>query len=417
MKKLFVFLMVIVFAMLTTKAFARDSILIGFTTSLTGKLNAESKAQLQGLQMWANNVNKNGGIYVKSLGKKLPVSLKYYDDESNKERVQQLYVRLINNDKVDFLISPYSSDLTATAAIIAQQYGKIIISTGAAADDIFAKGFSVVYQMYTPASRYLTGALDMLKKHDPKAKKVAIIYEQSEFAKAVCDAAKAYAQKNGFNVVMFEAYTPNTTDFSAFLNKMSSSKPDALIGGGHFADGETLAKQVYEQKIPLKLISLIVAPAVPKFKEIGEAALYVTAPSQWEPEVSYSQENAKKLKLSYYGPSVKWFTDTYINTYHQEPGYHAAGGFASALVIQKAIEETGTLDSNKIKQALDRMNIVTFYGQIKFAQGKYHGLQIGHEMVYLQWLKSDNKLVKEIVWPTLAANAKLVFPYSTKFKK
>jgi branched-chain amino acid transport system substrate-binding protein len=103
--------------------------------------------------------------------------------------------------------------------------------------------------MYTPASRYLTGALDMLKKYDPKAKKVAIICEQSELAETVCDAAKTYAQKNGFNIVMFEAYTPNTTDFSAFLNKMSSLKPDALIGGGHFADGETLAKQVYEQKI------------------------------------------------------------------------------------------------------------------------------------------------------------------------
>ncbi|HEX13632.1 MAG: branched-chain amino acid ABC transporter substrate-binding protein [Desulfurella sp.] len=417
MKRLIVFLIVALFGIFSTQSFAKDQILIGFTTSLTGKLNAESKAQLQGIQLWVNNVNKNGGIYVKSMGKKLPVALKYYDDESNKERVQQLYVRLINNDHVDFLISPYSSDLTATAAIIAQQYGKIMISTGAAADDIFAKGFSVVYQMYTPASRYLTGALDMLKKYDPKAKKVAIIYEQSEFAKAVCDAAKDYAQKHGFNVVMFEAYTPNTTDFSAFLNKMASLKPDALIGGGHFADGETLAKQVYEQKMPLKLISLIVAPAVPKFKEIGEAALYVTAPSQWEPEATYSPENAKKLKLAYYGPSVKWFADAYRNTYKQEPGYHAAGGFASALVLQKAIEETGTLDSNKIKQALDRMNIMTFYGQIKFAQGKYHGLQIGHEMVYLQWVKQNGQISKEVVWPLAAANTKLVFPYNIKFKK
>lgn len=417
MKKLLVFLMVLSFALFATKTFAKDSIVIGFTASLTGKLNAESKAQLQGLQLWASNVNKNGGIFVKSMGKKLPVTLKYYDDESNKERVQQLYVRLINNDNVDFLISPYSSDLTATAAIIAQQYGKIMISTGAAADDIFAKGFSVVYQMYTPASRYLTGALDMLKKYDPKAKKVAIVYEQSEFAKAVCDAAKDYAQKHGFSVVMFEAYTPNTTDFSAFLNKMASLKPDALIGGGHFADGETLAKQVFEQKMPLKLISLIVAPAVPKFTEIGEAALYVTAPSQWEPEVTYSPESAKKIKLAYYGPSVQWFTDNYKATYKQEPGYHAAGGFASALIIQKAIEETGTIDSNKVKQALDKMNLMTFYGQIKFAQGKYHGLQIGHEMVYLQWLKPEGKLAKEIVWPLSAANAKLVFPYSVKFKK
>jgi branched-chain amino acid transport system substrate-binding protein len=62
--------------------------------------------------------------------------------------------------------------------------------------------------------------------------------------------------------------------------------------------------------------------------------------------------------VPYYGPSVKWFTDTYKTTYHQEPDYQAAGGFASALVIQKAIEETGTLDSNKVKQVLDRMNIM-----------------------------------------------------------
>lgn len=106
-EKLLVFLMVLSFVLFATKTFAKDSIVIGFTTSLTGKLNAESKAQLQGLQLWANNVNKNGGIFVKSMGKKLPVTLKYYDDENNKERVQQLYVRLINNDNVDFLISPF----------------------------------------------------------------------------------------------------------------------------------------------------------------------------------------------------------------------------------------------------------------------------------------------------------------------
>ncbi|MGC8706053.1 MAG: amino acid ABC transporter substrate-binding protein, partial [Desulfurella sp.] len=92
MKRLLVFLIVALFGIFSTQSFAKDQILIGFTTSLTGKLNAESKAQLQGIQLWVNNVNKNGGIYVKSMGKKLPVALKYYDDESNKERVQQLYV-------------------------------------------------------------------------------------------------------------------------------------------------------------------------------------------------------------------------------------------------------------------------------------------------------------------------------------
>ncbi|MCD6492260.1 MAG: ABC transporter substrate-binding protein [Archaeoglobaceae archaeon] len=70
-------------------------------------------------------MNAKGGIYVKSLGKKLPVEIKYYDDESSGDRVQQLYAQLITSDKADFLISPYSSGLTASAAIIAEQYVRL----------------------------------------------------------------------------------------------------------------------------------------------------------------------------------------------------------------------------------------------------------------------------------------------------
>ena len=109
-----------------------NELVIGFTMSQTGKLNSESKEQYQGLKLWAKEVNANGGIFVKNMKKKLPVVLKYYDDESSKDRVQQLYVRLINQDQANFLISPYSSGLTASAAIIAEQYGKVMIAAGAA---------------------------------------------------------------------------------------------------------------------------------------------------------------------------------------------------------------------------------------------------------------------------------------------
>lgn len=73
-------------------------------------------------------------------------------------------------------------------------------------------------------------------------------------------------------------------------------------------------------------------------------------------------------------------------------GYHAAGGYAAGLVLQKAIEDAGTLDTEEVKKALEKMDIMTFYGRIKFETGKYYGRQIGHEMVYLQWQKKDGKL-------------------------
>ena len=78
-------------------------------------------------------------------GTKIKVETKYYDDESNKDRVQELYTRLISSDKADFLISPYSSGLADAAAVIAQQYKKIMIATGASSDSTYKKGYTLVY--------------------------------------------------------------------------------------------------------------------------------------------------------------------------------------------------------------------------------------------------------------------------------
>ncbi|WP_457567281.1 amino acid ABC transporter substrate-binding protein [Desulfurobacterium sp.] len=397
-----------------TETAGKSSIVIGYTSSQTGKFATESREQSNGLKLWAKDVNANGGIYVKDLGKKLKVVLKSYDDESSKDRVQQLYTRLINEDQADFLISPYSSGLTASAAVVTEQYGKILVATGAASDKIFSKGYEYVYQIYTPASRYLTDAVDILKQKDSKAKKIAIVYENSNFAKSVATATKKYAEKNGFKVVLFESYEPGTTDFTSMINKIKASGAQAVIGGGHFTDGETLAKQINDAKLKIDLLSILVAPALPEFSEIGKAALYVTGPSQWESKVKFSKETTPP-GYEFFGISAADFVKEYKDAYGNVPGYHAAGGYTAGLVLQKAIEDAGTLNSEKVKAALDEMDIYTLFGHIKFDTGKYHGRQVGHTMVIIQWLNKNGKLSKEIVYPEKAATAKIVIPYSSKF--
>jgi len=391
---------------------AQKGIVVGFTMSQTGKFNSESKEQYQGLKLWAKEVNAKGGIYVKAMGKKLPVTFKYYDDESSKDRVQQLYVRLISSDKADFLISPYSSGLTASAAIIAEQYGEVMIATGAASDSIFNKGYTHVYQIYTPASRYLTGAVDMLMAKDPKAKKVAVVYENSKFAKSVCTAVKNCAEGKGLKVVLFEAYDSGTTDFTSFINKIKATNPDAIIGGGHFADGETFTKQLFEQRVKVKLVSLLVAPAVPELAELGKAALYITGPSQWEPTAKFSKEKAGK---TWFGTISEEFVQAYKKAYGYVPGYHAAGGYAAGLVFQKAIEDAGCIKTDHVKKALEGMAITTFYGKIKFDTGKFYGRQTGHSMVYLQWQNENGNVVKKVVWPLEGKSSDLVYPFYKKY--
>ena len=389
----------LVVALFVTTGFAQN-LTLGFTVSNTGALNVDSVEQLHGFELWRDQVNAAGGI--KAGGKSYKIQFVSYDDESNTKRVQQLYSRLILQDKADFLFSPYSSSLTATAAIVTEQYEKIMLTTGAAEGKTYTLGNHYLFQMFTPGAEYLKGVLDMLKTQDPKAA-VAFVYEDASFSVAVVNPAKEYAQKLGFNVAFSEAYAPNTTDFSAIIDKVIASKSTVLLGGGHYADGSTLARQVYSHKVPLKMITLLVAPDSPQWGELGDAAVGVIVPSQWEPQTAFKAQ---------YGPSGADFAKAYTDKYNTPPSYESAGGYASGLVLQRAIEQAGSTDTAKVAAALNATDITTFYGRSKFAtEANQHGLQVGHAMVLAQWQKDKSgKLVKQVVWPLAAKSANLVYP-------
>ncbi|MCW5882896.1 MAG: ABC transporter substrate-binding protein, partial [Anaerolineae bacterium] len=251
---------------------------------------------------------------------------------------------------------------------------------------------------------------DLLASLDPNAKKLAIVHEKDKFSTDVVNAATKYAQDKGYTVMLKEGYDTGTADFSAFINKVPADA-DAIIGGGHFVDGSTFAKQLAEKNAKAKFIALLVAPPEPKFAEIGAAAQGIVGPSQWEPSVKYSADAAKAANLEWYGPAVADFVNAYKAKYNEDPSYHAAGGYMAGLILQRALEKAGSTDKDKVKTALDATNMMTLFGPIKFDTDKKHGLQTGHDMVYIQWQKgADGKLAKQVVWPTASKTANGVFP-------
>ncbi|MFN2135537.1 MAG: amino acid ABC transporter substrate-binding protein [Candidatus Promineifilaceae bacterium] len=386
------------------------TVVIGYTASQTGNQNVSSTRQVNGLQLWMDEVNAAGGIAL-SDGTKVMFDGVSYDDESNTDRVQELYTRLATEDEADFLISPYSSGLTAAAAVIAEQYGKVMITTGAASDDTYQQGLTTVFQAYTPASRYLTGALDLLQATDPDVSKLAFVYENSKFSTDVVEAARAYAESLGYEVVLFEGYDPETTDFGPFINKIVDAGPDAILGGGHFQDGSTFARQLDEKQVAVNFFVLLVAPPEPDFADLGQAAVGVTGPSQWEPQAAFTAESAADAGMEFFGPNSNDFVTAYEAAYAgEEPSYHSAGGYAAGLILQKAIMDADSVDPAAVKEALDAMDLLTFFGHIQFdTSEEAHGLQTGHSMVYIQW-QDNGELVKEVVWPQEGATADLLYP-------
>jgi len=386
-------------AFIATPAFAQDTITVGFTESQTGPLNVDSAGQSRGYQFWRDEVNAAGGI--KAGGKTYKVKFATYDDQSVGGRVQQLYTRLVNQDKANFLFSPYSSGLTAPAAVISEQYGKIMVDSGGAEEKPFEQGNKYLFMVITSAGHYLSGAIEALKSKDPHAK-IAMVYSDDPFSKTVLAAAAQQAKAAGLDVVMNESYSPSTTDFGPIVNKIISSNADAFMGGGHYSDGATLARQMHDQKANMKWMSILVAPADDKFAELGPAALGVTVPSQWELQVNYKPQ---------FGPTTAEFAKAFFDKFHVKADYHAASGYTSGVVLQHAIEQAGSIDPEKVAAALNATDVTTFFGHIKFATDPgHHGLQEAHKMVLAQWQMVNGKLGRQVVWPTEAQSANLLYP-------
>ena len=378
---------------------ADDALTIGFTVSRTGKLNNDSTAQMRGFELWRDELNnREGGI--QAGGKRYKVNFVSYDDESANARVQQLYTRIINQDKAQFLFSPYSSGLVATAAIVSEQYGRIMLTTGAAEEKTYKLGNKNLFQVYSSADLYLAGAIQALKELNPGAQ-IAFVYKDDPFSKAVLQSARKQAEQAGLNTVLDEAYSPETTDFGPIINKVISAKADVLLGGGHYPDGATLARQLYDHKAGLRWVTLLVAPDSPNFATLGEAAIGVSVPSQWEPQVSFKPD---------FGPTATEFTQRFQAKYGIEPGYHAAGGYTAGLILQHAIEQAGSLDQAKVAGVLNNMGVTTMFGRTKFSTNpKEHGLQTGHEMVLAQWQKKNGNVVKEVIWPKSAKSSDMLY--------
>jgi branched-chain amino acid transport system substrate-binding protein len=377
-----------------------DTLTIGFTVSQTGALNLDSIAQVRGYEMWRDEVNEAGGI--KAGDKRYKVRFVSYDDQSQGGRVQQLYTRLIAQDKAQFLFSPYSSGLVATATVISEQYGKLMMSIGGAEGKTYQLGNKYLFQTYTPADKYLSGAVEVVKEKNPGAK-IALVYSDDPFSRAVATATRDQAKQAGLTIALDESYPPNQTDFSAIINKVISSGADVLLGGGHYPDGATLARQLYDQKAALKWVTLLVAPDSPQFSSLGAAAQGISVPSQWAPQVTYKPD---------FGPTPAEFAKKFQAKYNLAPGYHAAGGYAGGLLFQHAIEQAGSIEPDKVAAQLNKMKATTLWGGTQFStEPKSHGLQLAHDMVLTQWQMKNGQLVKEVVWPKSAATAPLAFPY------
>ena len=369
-------------ASLPLPAAAQTPIKIGASMSVTGTYAKPGSYQKEGYDVCIDELNAKGGL----LGRK--VELVIYDDQSQPATAVKLYEKLITEDKVDAVMGPYSSAVSEAVANVTEKYKKVMVAPLAATTSIFKKGRKYIFMVITPAENYLDGLIDMAAKRGLKT--VAIINEDTLFPKASAAGTAEAAKKRGMQVVLQEAYPKGNTDFSALLVKIKAANPDVIAAGTYFDDAVAITRQMKELNVNPKMFGLTVGGDLPEFYDLlKQNAEYVYGSTQWDESLPY--------------PGQKEFLAAYTKKFKHEPSYHAAAGYAGCLIYGEAVKRAGTLDADKVREQLLKMEIKTAFGDYKVDAD---GFQVAHKMVMLQW--QDGKRV--IVWPDELASGKLRYP-------
>ena len=377
-------------------AHAQQPLRIGASLSQTGSFAALGQNQLRGYQLCVKNANEKGGV----LGRRIELLVE--DDQSKAGTAITVYEKLITQDKVEAILGPYSSAITEAVANVSEKHRMPMVAPLAATTSIFKKGRKFVFMLQTPAEAYSEGLVEVAAKRGLKT--IAVIYEDTLFPKASAQGTVELARKRGLQVVYNEAYPKDRADFASIVGKIKALNPDVLAASTYFDDAVAIAGKLRELNISPRMFGVTVGADLPKFYEIlGKTAEFVYGASQWEPElVTLRAGGLVPIARQY--PGAKEFVEAYKKEF---PGadlsYHSAGGYGGCQILLEAIKRAGSLDGDKIRAAILKLDFSTVYGGFRVDQD---GFQSAHKMLLFQWQDAR----KVIVWPEDIAPGKARFP-------
>jgi branched-chain amino acid transport system substrate-binding protein len=348
-------------------AAAQDVIKIGAPLPITGPLSPEAKKQQRGYDLWAETANQAGGIKVGA--KRMKVEIVYVDYQSNTPRAVQSAEKLITQDNVNFLFSPFGSGATKAASSVSEKYRVPTIAATASSSQVYDQGYKYLFGTFTPNDTLTDPLSDIVKREAGGAKRVAILARNDLFPLAIAQEMEKSAKKRGFDVVFFEKYAIGTLDHASALSQIKAQSPHWIFATGYTNDLILLRKQMADQRIEAQVVTMIAAPAYQEWIDgTGRLSQNVTSAAWWHPAVRYKGKDLFGTTENY----VKLFQAKYGTL----PDYVEASSSAAGAILQMAIEKAGSINRNKVRDALAVMDAVTFWGPVQFgATGQITSLE------------------------------------------
>ncbi len=344
-------------AVFAVAASAQDTLRVGAPLPMTGPLSPEAVKQQRGYNLWAETANAAGGVKVGA--KRMKVEIVYVDYQSNTPRAVQAAEKLITQDKVSFLFSPFGSGATKAASGVSEKYAVPTLAATASSAQVYDQGYKYLFGTFTPNDTLTEPLSDIVRKAAPGVHRVAILARNDLFPLAIAQEMEKSAKKRGMSVVYFEKYAIGTLDHASALTQIKAQAPHWIFATGYTNDLVLMRKQMADLKLEAPVITMIAAPAYQEWIDAtGKLSENVTSAAWWHPAVRYKGKDL-------FG-STESFVKRFQAKYKTLPDYAEASAAAAGAILQMAIEKAGTIDPAKVRNALASFNETTFWGPVKF---------------------------------------------------
>lgn len=339
---------------------AAEPITIGFGMGLTGGLAAAGKAALLAMQIWQDDVNAKGGL----IGR--PVKLIYYDDQSSPSTVPALYTKLIDVDKVDFIVSGYGTNLVAPAMPIAIQHDRLFLGLfGLAVNSEFhyPKYFSMLPAGPDPKHSFSEPFFQVAMAANPKPKTLALLAEDSEFPKNASEGIHDFVKQYGLQLVYDKTYPPGTPDFTPIVHAIQATNPDMVFVASYPPGSVGMLRAATESGLKTRFFgggmvglqyTAMKQQFGPKLNGVVDYDWWLPAPTMQFPGIlDFLKAYQSKAGEAGVDP-LGWYLPPFA--------------YANLQVLGDAIEGTKSTDQTKVADYIRSHPFKTIVGDISFGQ-------------------------------------------------
>jgi branched-chain amino acid transport system substrate-binding protein len=396
-----------------TGARAAAPIKIGFSMSLTGSLASTGRVALAAQKLWESDINAKGGL----LGR--PVQLVYYDDQSNPANVPGIYTKLLDIDKVDLVVGPYSTVQTAPALATVMEHGMVFV--GLSAINInsrfhYDKYFSMTNAGPDPEDVFSKGFLAVAMRQKPKPKTIALVGADIEFSQNVLVAARKNVQAAGLKIVYDKSYPPSTTDYTPIIRAIQAANPDIVYLASYPQDSVGLVRAIHEVGYTPKMFggATVGLNNVSIKMQLGSLLNGVVGYENWIPVPTLMFSGIENLLKRYQAEAKSEGLDPL--------GYGMVPtAYAQLQVLGEAVAATGSLDQNKIATYMHNHTFHTVWGDVTFGKDgewtegrllvvQYHGIT-GKT---IDQFSDPSKMI--VLNPAKFRTGNLIYPYAKAMK-